>query len=193
MDEYWKFSRRLYIIVSQYIFWWIGESVQGSPLSSFSFWGVTMKKAFSIFLGFLLLAFPAYLLFANTHVNFLSAGIAVNATVTKVNGTDFTSTEIFLGEYRTKDVAAIKITFTRTAGSASTVDFEFQVSLDGKTNWTTAYFVKVSSATNETAVSNAVRKVDLVNVYGVTHIRLYRIVNNDAANNLTAVNASISF
>jgi len=152
-----------------------------------------MKKYFSIFLGFLLLSFPAYLLFANTHVAFLAADISVNAGTTKVNGTDFTSAEVYIANHGLKEVSAIKITFTRAAGSSSTVDFEFQVSLDGGTSWSTAYYVKVQSTTDETAVSNVVRKIQLVNIYGITHIRLYRVVNNDSGNNLTAVNASVSF
>jgi len=123
---------------------------------------------------------------------FLTAGVNVNLSTAAVNGTDFTSEPVWISRPGCGDKVAITVTFTRAAGTASTVDFEFQASYDGGTTWTTAYFVNLQTATNETAVSNVVRKITLVNVPGVSHLRLYRINNTDAANNLTACNASVS-
>ena len=122
--------------------------------------------------------------------DFLDTAVDVNASATKVNGTDFTSNEIKI--MSRKDGGAITVTFTRATGSASTLDFEFQASCDGGTPWSTAYYVKIEVATNETAVSNVVRKTIQVNLWGISHIRLYRIVNNDGANNVTACNAILS-
>ena len=125
--------------------------------------------------------------------DFLASAVAVNATITKVNGTDFTSVEVNLSyPPDLPTIGALTVTFTRAAGSASTVDFEFQVSYDGGTSWTTAYYVRIQVATNETAVSNVVKVTKPVYLYGISHMRLYRIVNNDGANNLTACNAKIS-
>ncbi len=138
---------------------------------------------------FLILILP---LFGLEPTAFLSSGENVNASTTAVNGTDFTSVEIFVARFEEKFIGAITVTFTRAAGSASTVDFEFQASYDGGTTWSTAYYVRIQVPTNETAVSNVVRATREVQFYGVSHVRLYRIVNNDGANNLTACNATLS-
>ena len=126
------------------------------------------------------------------HENFLVSATSVNAGATAVNGTNFTSRNVRVSRLGYGSVAAITVTFTRSAGSSSTVDFEFQVSFDNGTTWSTAYYVRIQVATNETAASNVVRKTTEINFYGISHVRLYRIVNNDGANNLTACNATLS-
>ncbi len=148
----------------------------------------TMKKLLTfatVFLAVFLLCSGAIY-----KADFLSAAVACGTSTTLTNGTGFTSASIWVSQRRAEPVGTITVTFTRTTGSASEVDFEFQVSYDDGTTWTTAYFVKISVPTNETAVSSVVRKSMLVYTYGITHIRLYRIVNGDAAVALTACNAT---
>lgn len=126
-------------------------------------------------------------------INFLNATVDCAAATTLVNGTGFTSLHINTTFPSFFPIGAITVTFTRAAGSSSTVCFEFQVSADNNITWSTAYYVSIDISTNETAVSNVVRVTKLVQLHGISHIRLYRIVNNDASNNLTACNASLSF
>lgn len=123
---------------------------------------------------------------------FLATAVDVNASATAVNGTDFTSDPVWISRPGCGDAVSITVTFTRAAGLTDTVDFEFQASYDGGTTWTTAYYANIQVATNETALSNVVIKTYLVNVPGVWGLRLYRINNTDASNNLTDCNASVS-
>jgi hypothetical protein len=120
---------------------------------------------------------------------FLDTAVDVGAGMTKVNVTDFTSKSHFTPV----NTASITITFTRAAGSASTVDFYFQVSFDGGTTWAN-YRSTISVPTNEPVISGTTcRVLTPVNLYGVSHIRLWKIVNGDVGNALTAVNATISY
>lgn len=123
--------------------------------------------------------------------NFLAAAVNCAASTTLVNGVGFTSATIDVS--RLPENGLVTVTFTRAAGSASTVDFEFQVSYDAGVSWSTVYYIVIRVATNSTAVTNAVRYTVPVYFSGVSHIRLYRIVNNDGANNLTVCNARVSF
>jgi len=128
-----------------------------------------------------------------THIAFLTSGINVNLSTAAVNGTDFASEPVWISRPGCGNEVAITVTFTTDgSGTSSTVDFEFQASYDGGSSWTTAYHTILQVPTNETAVSNVVRKVFLVNVHGLWGLRLYRINNTDAANNLTACNATVS-
>ena len=127
--------------------------------------------------------------------DFLSTAEDVNASATAVNGTAFDTKEVNI-KYPSyvNPVGAITVTFTTDgSGTSDEIDFEFQVSYDDATTWSTAYYVKISVATNKTAdASDVVRVTKAVNFYGISHVRLYRIVNNDSANNLTDCNATIS-
>jgi hypothetical protein len=130
------------------------------------------------------------------YANFLAAAIGVAKTVTKVNGTDFTSVQL---PVQIEPASLLTVTFTRAAGSASLVTFVFQVSYDGGTTWSNfidpltgleAYF---SLATNHAVISGTTVRVSKpIGLYGVTHIRLASVANADASNDLTAVNASLS-
>jgi hypothetical protein len=123
--------------------------------------------------------------------NFLTTAVACGKGATLVNGTGFTSASVDIMNQSAQGV--VTVTFTRAAGTASTMDFEFQVSYDGGTTWSTAYYAVIQVPTNETAATNAVRVTIPVDFWGVSHVRLYRIKNNDAANDTTACNARISF
>lgn len=124
------------------------------------------------------------------HTDFLETAEDVNAGATATNGSEFTSEHIPLeGAQR----GAITITFTRAAGSTSTVDFEFEVSYDGGVNWSTYEGAKLSEPTNKTPKSGTTVEVSYqFNFYGISHIRLWKITNNDGANNLTSCNARLS-
>ena len=122
--------------------------------------------------------------------NFTTA-FSLNASTTATNGVEFTSTAISV-PYSVIS-AVLLATFTRAAGSASlTVDFYVQVSPDNGTTWYT--YTSLAVTTGETVVSGTtVNYAFPINLAGVTHIRLWKVVNNDTANNLTAVNAGIAF
>ncbi len=124
---------------------------------------------------------------------FLASGVNVNASTTAANGTDFTSVEIPVAEYPSfAAYGVIQVEFARAAGSASTVDFKFQISMDNATTWTW-YNLEIDVPTNTTAVTGTtVRMAYPVQIHGVTNIRLAVIDNTDAANNVTACNAKIA-
>ena len=123
---------------------------------------------------------------------FLATAVGVNAGVTKANGTDFTSVEVNVVNLPSQ--GALTVTFARAAGSASTVDFYFEISTDGGSTWATFEGAQISIATNHAVISaTTVRSALLVDLGGVSNIRLSKIVNGDGSNNITAVNVSISF
>lgn len=124
--------------------------------------------------------------------SFLAAAASVNAGVTKTNVADFTSVEINVVSLPSQ--GALTVTFARAAGTTSTVDVYFEVSTDGGTTWATFEGTTLSIATNHAVISGTtVRSALLLDLGGISNIRLAKIVNNDSSNNITAVNVSISF
>jgi len=124
---------------------------------------------------------------------FLGTAVDVNATVTKTNGVGFTSNEIILIG-KPAAVVGMAFVFSRAAGSASTVDFAFEVSWDGAKTWGTLDGGTVQIATNTAAVTGTtVRVFKEINLYGVSNIRLKSIYNSDGANNVTGVSVYISY
>lgn len=124
------------------------------------------------------------------YADFLAAAVALNASATKVNVSDFTSLSLPCGAH----AGLLMLTFTRAAGSASlTLDFYFQVSYDGGTTWAD-YIEPISIETGHDVFSGTtVRVARSANVQGASHIRLAKVVNNDTGNNLTAVNAGFAY
>ena len=157
-----------------------------------------MKKLIS---GIAVLAFLLLLPLHGSWIvtkTFLATAENVDASATATNGTHFTSTNVDITfptqpPRATPTTVAVTVTFTRAAGSASLVYFEFQGSYDNGTSYSTVYLFRIEVATNSTAVSNVVRYTTLVNVYGISHLRLYQIVNNDSSNNITSCNAYVSW
>jgi hypothetical protein len=123
--------------------------------------------------------------------NFTTA-FALGKTATKVNVTDFTSLAFVLPQ--DAEMALLLLTFTRAAGSASlTLDYYFQVSGDGGTTWWD-YIEPLSIETGHAVITGTtVRVARQLSLAGFTNIRLASVVNNDTVNDLTAVNAGISF
>ena len=144
-----------------------------------------------IFYSFALIALTLMLSAGWTYKeDFLTVGVSCAHSETLVNATGFISIHVTSGR---SPAGTLTITFTRTTGTASTVDFQFQGSFDGGTTWTTSYFVHIAIATNTTAVSNVVRDSTLINLNGISHLRLYQIVNGDASTDLTLCNATLSY
>ena len=130
----------------------------------------------------------------HTSAAFLTTAEDVNSGATATNGAEFTSTEIEVSRLGYPDKATITITFTGDGSmDGSDIDFFFQVSYDGGTTWSTTAFLEIDVASNTDHSSNVVRHSELVQFPGISHIRLWKIVNNDAANNVTACNATISW
>jgi hypothetical protein len=151
------------------------------------------KSAILILIGSILLAGALTGAVSITR-NILPTGVDCGTSTTVTNGTDFTSEHVSTTYPidTPKNVGLLTVTFTRTTGTASEVDFGFQASYDGGTTWTTAAYCTVSVATNATAVSNIVRYSVPVYLYGISHLRLYQIVNNDGSTALTACGAYLS-
>jgi hypothetical protein len=167
----------------------------GRPAFPFSLWqeDAMKKKILTLLIAAVLIA-AAIPLGADYRYSkaFLAAAIGVNAGVTKTNGSDFTSVEINVVSLPSQ--GALTVTFARAAGTASTVDVYFEVSTDGGSTWATFEGTTISVATNHAVISGTtVRSALLIDLGGISNIRLSKIVNNDGSNNVTAVNVSISF
>lgn len=110
-----------------------------------------------------------------------------------VNGTDFTSSSVWVSRRAFASVVAITITFTGDGTmDGADIDFLFQVSCDDGTTWSTTEYVTISIASNTDHVANIVYYTETIQVYGISHIRLWGVINNDAANSITDVNATLS-
>jgi len=124
---------------------------------------------------------------------FLGTTVDVSSGGTATDGTHFNSQDIRISWAGYGNVVAITISFTGDGSmDGSDVDFFFQVSYDGGTTWTTDAYVEVDVASDAAHSSNVVRHTELVNVHGISHIRLYQIVNNDSTSGITACNAWVS-
>lgn len=144
-------------------------------------------KAFAIF-G--ILVFALFLNAQNTiYEDFLTTAVNVTAGAT----VQASSSSIWVSRPGYSGVVALICTFTRAAGSASTLDFYFQASHDGGETWENYDSITIEIPTNQAVYSgNIVREVYFVYVYGLTHLRMRQIINNDGANNVTAVNVTLS-
>ena len=146
-------------------------------------------------LRFMAIAVFAVMLFASHggNTNFLSTVVscAQSSTTTITTDTDGINVTALEG---LPNQGLITIIFTRDgAGTADEVDFEFQVSYDGGTTWTTAPYVTVSVATNARASSSIVRHSQAIHLYGASHIRASFVVNASATTNLTLCQAVFSW
>ena len=131
----------------------------------------------------------------NHSEDFLHSGVTIAASGTSTNGTDFTSTPIDLSAIQGQgNVVLITLTFTGDGSmTADTdIDYYYQVSYDG-TNWTTDEYVIVDVDSDASHSSNVVIHSELLNIYGVRSIRLWKVINNDSGSIITAVNSSISW
>jgi hypothetical protein len=147
-----------------------------------------MKKLF-VLIGILLLILPLTGSWKRS-TNFVTTGFALAAGATKVIGdTGFTDNKLGTTD---ASIGLLTVTFTRAAGSTSTVDYYFQVSYDGGTTWSD-YIESIGIATNHSVMSGTTVIVSKpVNLFGVSHIRWSKVVNGDVVNAVTAVNAVLS-
>jgi len=126
-----------------------------------------------------------------------TTGFSLAAGATGVNGTAFTSAVVSIPKQA--HAGSITVTFTPAGGSASTVQFYFQVSHDKGATWTNYVdpvtgLEYIAVATNHAAIGSGVIAVTRwLDLRGFDSIQLASVVNNDATNALTAVNASIGF
>jgi len=142
---------------------------------------------------FAILGILVFTLFLNAqyteYEDFLVTAVNVNASTTVA----VASSSIWVSRPGFSGVVALICTFTRSAGSTSTLDFYFQASHDGGTTWENYDGATIEIPTNQAVYSgNIVREVYFIYVYGLTHLRARQIVNNDGANNVTACNVTLS-
>jgi len=123
---------------------------------------------------------------------FLDTAISLNADSEKTIGDGIADHSIPLAHAR---IAGITCIFTPAGGSASTVDFYFEVSYDGGTSWASlSDSALFEIATNTPAITGSIVRVyGPVNVQGASHIRWSKVDNNDAVNALTLVNVILSY
>jgi len=124
--------------------------------------------------------------------NFLAtayASISAGATYTKSSWTS--AEELVLPTEK----ATITIIFTHdgSVGTAQEVDFFFQVSYDNGSTWTTDGYVEVDVETDDDHSSNIIRHAEPITGPGISQIRLYKVVNNDASTAITLVQATLSW
>lgn len=124
----------------------------------------------------------------------VETAIDIAASATATNDTEFTSDEIAV-EHSAKVI--ISVTFTRAAGSSSTVDFEIEVSTDHKNSWSLyrggSANPMIQVATNTPVISGTtVNMAYQINAVGISHFRIKDIENTDSSNAITAVQVQIS-
>ena len=145
-----------------------------------------------------MLALP--LMADRTYTQAFTTAFNLAAAGTAMNGTEFTSTSIKVSEEKGAKLALLTLTFTRAAGSATlTIDYYFQVSYDGGTTWADfhdpiadADYLSIVTA-HAVLSGTTVRVSRIIPLNGVSHIRFSKVINNDTGNNLTAVNATLSW
>ena len=126
---------------------------------------------------------------------FFDTAVSVNAGITKTDGTEIESNEILLIGKST-DMFGITVVFDRAAGTSSTVDVDFEVCFSGRSEgtWATLDNATFKIPTNEAVVTGTtVRVFKRFDLNGVSRIKVKSIYNSDGANNITGVNAYISY
>jgi hypothetical protein len=151
-----------------------------------------MKK---IILSIFLLLFILPLMGSQGYVrNFFATAVDVNDNITVVDGGAITSSKISIGGQN--DRGAITVWFTPAAAATVSVDFEFAVSTDQGSTWSTGIaadaYLRIQANTDVNSISSVVRITTQVQFYGATHVKLYRIKVNSGAGNCTAINARLS-
>ena len=125
------------------------------------------------------------------HIDFIETAFNLNAGLTATNGAEFDSRELNVMRI---SVVAFTATFTRAAEAADTVDFAFEASYDKGVNWATFRRVVIEIPTNQAVVSGTtVAVMVLIDLQGVSHLRLKTVTNNDGATDLTAINVTLSY
>jgi len=121
--------------------------------------------------------------------DFLSTAVNVNAGATVTT----TSTSVWVARPGYSGVVALICTFTREAGTTSTLDYYFKASHDGGTTWENYDDITIKIPTNQAVYTgDIVREVKLIYIYGLTTLKLRQIINNDGVNNVTACNVTLS-
>ena len=149
-----------------------------------------MKKLI-LCLAVIILIIPA---FGNLRYsyNFLAADETVDDNVTSVHGTGHTSRSIDISTQAS--IGLITVKYNPVTPAAVSIDFEFIVSYDNGTTYTSSFYIRVRSNTDATADTDGeIIVANAVNLYGVSHIRLLNIVVNNGAGNCEAINATMSF
>lgn len=125
--------------------------------------------------------------------DFLATAIGCGAGATVVNGVGFTSKEVSTGS-GLGVIGTLVVTFTRSgSGASDVVEFHIQGSQDGGTTWTTAdvYSVEIATDTDNGGSGSVVTVMKFINLNGVSRLRLYKIVNNDSSETLTAIQVTL--
>lgn len=147
-------------------------------------------KYLRVFAIISILFFGIFLNAQNTvYEDFLVTAVDVTAGATVATA----SSSIWVSRSGYSGVVSLICTFTRAAGTTSTLDYYFTASHDGGTTWENYDDITIEIPTNQAVYSgNIVREVKLIYVYGLTHLKLRQIINNDGVNGVTACNVTLS-
>lgn len=131
---------------------------------------------------------------------FLDTGVDVAASATLVNGTDFTCNGVSIPGHAGTGTLIVEFYRESATGTSDFVVADVEGSIDGAT-WFKIDELDLSIATNTNAVEtitiegtdyDVVRVGFLVNLYGISMLRLASIENQDSLTNLTNYNLIIS-
>jgi len=145
-------------------------------------------KLFTILLVFLfaVFSFGDY----RDHKDFLAtAEASIASTATATNGSEFDSETIVVQT----EVIAITITFTIVAANGDDIDFYFQASHDNGVTWSSDEYFIVDCASDVSTAGTPVYHTEEKLVGGISHLRLWKVVNGDTVTAITAVNATASW
>lgn len=151
-----------------------------------------MKKFIMTAMALLLLLMITGLSNQGFRMPFLAAAETVNDSTTSVHGTGHTSLEIDISGQLS--YGAITIRFDSATPAAVDIEFEFAVSTDQGTTWTTEgnYSIAIPTNTLGTA-ADLVTWTEPFDFSGIGKIRLQRILVGIGAGNCTAIEAFVSF
>lgn len=164
-----------------------------------------MKKSFVILIGILLVVLASSIEVKGSHYAhawLISQDISVPAGVTKSRGDTFDASTFVTTPFGIDpvDYVAIQVIFSRAAGSASTVNVEFEASCDGGRTWALLRSLDaldealIQIPTNETAFAgNIVKIIGQARAHGLSHIRLRSVENGDGVNDITRFNVLVSY
>jgi len=153
-----------------------------------------MKKARSL-ISVLAIFILSALVFSEVYSKkeVLSTAVTLNASTTVVNGAGGVTWYDVTLPSSVSPIIGVTMTFTRAAGSDSTVQAFFQVSFDAGTTWSDLEGQELSVATNHVVISGTtVRVTEMLAVYGVNRLRVKHFINNDGANNVTALQLTVT-
>ena len=126
----------------------------------------------------------------NKHTIFLEEPVTLGPDVTKTHCTDFKSNPLPLG---VAGRGIVTVSFTRPPEADANIVLGIQASPNGGDLWTTAMFFSFTIPLNTPADENNQVRISIpISMYGLSHLRLAEIKNEDKKITITGINACLS-